>query len=305
MVRVGGITLWTESLRQTKPVHRITHSTAFGRSAMSPINKSTDQQQPLVIVEDYEGGIKAITLNRPDQFNALCDALLLSLQSILDGLVEDARTRVVILKGAGRAFCAGHDLKEMRINASHDYQRDLFKRCSRLMLSMIKLPQPIIAQVQGIATAAGCQLVATCDLAVASKTARFAVSGVNLGLFCTTPGVALARNLPRKRALEMLMTGDFIDASTAENWHLINQTVEAELLDDSVMALARKLASKPKSTLAYGKSAFYQQIDQPLMSAYEEASEVMACNMMDPDAIEGIDAFLERRDPDWKRSEND
>jgi enoyl-CoA hydratase/carnithine racemase len=267
---------------------------------MSNTEKPSDNQESLVIIEDIETGIKAITLNRPDQFNALCDTLLSSLQSIFDRLVDDSETKVVILKGAGRAFCAGHDLKEMRDNPNLDYQRDLFKRCSNLMLSITQLPQPIIAQVQGIATAAGCQLVATCDLAVASTKARFAVSGVNLGLFCSTPGVALARNLPRKRALEMLMTGDFIDAPTAERWNLINRAVEEEELDETVMALARKIASKPKSTLSYGKKAFYQQIDQTLMTAYERAGEVMACNMMDPEAIEGIDAFIEKRDPEWK-----
>jgi enoyl-CoA hydratase/carnithine racemase len=244
------------------------------------------------------GHVQWITLNRPKTFNALSEALMTALQRELDRLAADPDVRVVAIAGSGRAFCAGHYLHEMRASPDEAYYRALFAQCSRLMMTIQRMPQPVIARVHGIATAAGCQLVAMCDLAVASEDARFAVSGVNLGLFCSTPAVPLSRNLSRKAAMEMLLTGDFIDARQALEWGLVNRVVpEAEL--DEVAALAAKIAAKPRVTIAMGKELFYRQLEMGIEGAYQLAGQTMACNMMQEPALEGVQAFIEKRKPNW------
>jgi enoyl-CoA hydratase/carnithine racemase len=242
-------------------------------------------------------GVATLTLNRPQAFNALSEGMMSALQRELDALAADASLRAVVLAAEGRAFCAGHDLKEMRAQPSLDYYRRLFAQCSQLMLTLTRLPVPVIARVQGIATAAGCQLVAQCDLAVASSEARFAVSGVNLGLFCSTPGVPLARNVARKQAFEMLVTGEFIDAETARARGLVNRVVEPAALDAEVARLTAGILAKPRAAIALGKGLFYRQVELGLESAYEAAGETMACNMMDESALEGVQAFIEKRAP--------
>jgi enoyl-CoA hydratase/carnithine racemase len=214
-------------------------------------------------------------------------------------LAADDNVRVVVLAGSGKAFCAGHDLKQMRARPDQAYYRELFARCSRVMGAIIALPQPVIARVHGTATAAGCQLVATCDLAVASTAARFAVSGISVGLFCSTPGVALSRNVSRKRAMEMLLTGEFIDAVRAVDYGLVNLAVEPDKLDEAVYDLAGRIAARPTHVVRLGKELFYRQIEAGLDAAYDLAGEAMACNMMLEDAAEGIDAFIEKRSPNW------
>ena len=262
-------------------------------SAAAPAN------EPLLLRHD-DRGIVTLTLNRPHQYNALSDALLSELQSQLDVIAGDPAVRVVVIAGTGRAFCAGHDLKEMRTRPDQSYYRDLFGRCSRMMLTITQMPQPVIARVHGIATAAGCQLVATCDLAVAAPEARFATSGINVGLFCSTPAVALSRNVSDKRAFEMLMTGDFIVADTALRYGLINRVVAADALDKAVADLAGRIAGKSAVAVATGKRLFYRQRDLDLSAAYDVAAETMACNMMAEDVGEGIDAFMQKRAPVWK-----
>jgi enoyl-CoA hydratase/carnithine racemase len=243
-------------------------------------------------------GVTAITMNRPDAFNALSENLLQALQTALDQAAASG-ARVIVLAGAGRAFCAGHDLKEMRAAPALAYYQALFARCTRLMLTIQHMPQPVIARVQGVATAAGCQLVAMCDLAVASADARFAVSGVNLGLFCSTPSVPLSRNLSRKQALEMLLTGDFIDAASALAKGLVNRVVPAAQLDAEVAALASRICAKPEAAVALGKELFYRQIEMGIEAAYQLAGQTMACNMMDAAALEGTQAFIDKRAPRW------
>jgi enoyl-CoA hydratase/carnithine racemase len=255
--------------------------------------------QPPVLRENRVGGITEITLNRPEHYNALSEELLRSLRYTLDDIGSDKSIRVVIIKSNGKAFCAGHDLKEMRGRTEKTYYQDLFQRCSEIMITMVKLPQPIIAQVHGMATAAGCQLVANSDLAVASTDAQFSVSGINLGLFCSTPSVPLSRNVSRKRAFEMLMTGRFIDAKTATEFGLINQVVAPEDLSSTVDSLAKNIASKPPESIRAGKLLFYQQLEKNLSQAYAIAGEAMACNMLFDDTREGIDAFIDKRNPDW------
>jgi enoyl-CoA hydratase/carnithine racemase len=254
-----------------------------------------------VLIEHDAYGVRGavrLTLNRPDAFNALSEAMLDALDHALQEIAR-SEARVVLLAGAGRAFCAGHDLKEMRAEPSADYYRALFERCSRMMLTIQRMPQPVIARVHGAATAAGCQLVAMCDLAVASEAARFAVSGVNLGLFCATPSVPLTRNVSRKAAFEMLVTGDFIDAQTAKERGLVNRVSPADALDDAVHALAASIAGKPRAAVAAGKGLFYRQLETGIEAAYALASETMACNMMEPDTLEGTQAFIEKRAPRW------
>ena len=253
-----------------------------------------DAVDALLLREDRDG-IAMLTLNRPLQFNALSADLLAELLSAIEAIGVDSSVRVLVISGAGRAFCAGHDLREMRANPDIQFQRSLFRQCSRVMLALARLPQPVIARVQGIATAAGCQLVAACDLAIAADDARFAVSGINLGLFCGTPSVALARNVSRKKAFEMLMTGDFIDAPTALAEGLVNRIVPVADLDAEVNALARSIAAKSQSAVAAGKRLFYRQVEMGVEAAYQLASESMACNMMAEQAQQGIDAFINRR----------
>ena len=255
--------------------------------------------EPVLLRHDA-GGIATVTLNRPKQYNALSEELLTELQSALDSIGKDPSVRVVVIAGNGTAFCAGHDLKQMRANPKKAYYEKLFAQCSRVMLTLTRLPQPVIARVHGIATAAGCQLVAQCDLAVASENARFAVSGINVALFCSTPSVPLARNISRKQAMEMLLTGDFIDAATAKARGLVNRVVAVEKLDAEVKALTDAIIAKSPVAVTTGKKMFYKQIEMGMEAAYEYASEVMACNMMAEDVGEGIDAFTQKRPPNWK-----
>ena len=256
-------------------------------------------EQPLVLHESDSRGVVTLTLNRPEAFNALSEGLLEALQAALDRVAAEEGARVVVIAAAGRAFCAGHDLKEMRAAPSQAYYERLFAQCGRMMMTIQKLPVPVVARVQGIATAAGCQLVAMCDLAVAARGTRFAVSGVNLGLFCSTPSVALSRNLPRKAAFEMLVTGDFIDADEARARGLVNRVAEPAELDAEVERLVARIVAKPKVALALGKQLFYRQLETGIEAAYDDAGRTMACNMMDAAALEGVQAFIEKRPPNW------
>ena len=246
-------------------------------------------------------GITRLTLNQPENRNSLSMAMLQALSDKLSELAEDPNTRVIVLAANGKVFCAGHDLKEIRGQLdSHEFQLELFNLCSKVMQQIVNLPKPVIARVSGVATAAGCQLVASCDLAVAADTARFATPGVNIGLFCSTPMVALTRNVSRKHAMEMLLTGEMVGAIKAERIGLINQVVDEQVLDETVDRLAATIAGKSGCTLRIGKEAFYRQLEMGLADAYDYTSEVMAKNMQAADAHEGICAFLEKRAPDWK-----
>ncbi|TVT50532.1 MAG: enoyl-CoA hydratase [Denitromonas halophila] len=254
---------------------------------------------PMVLREDRDG-VAHLTLNRPAQFNALSEAMLNALIAELDAIAVDPAVRVVVLAGEGKAFCAGHDLKEMRGNHTLEFQQALFRLCGKLMCKIIAIPQPVIARVHSIATAAGCQLVSMCDLAVAAEGARFAVSGINVGLFCSTPSVGLSRNMGRKAAFEMLVTGEFIDAAEAQRRGLINRVVPLEQLDEEVAKLAASICTKSSAAISMGKQLFYQQLEMGIDAAYQTAAETMACNMMTEDAGEGIDAFIAKRKPVWK-----
>lgn len=246
------------------------------------------------------GGVSTLTLNRPESRNALSLGMLLALSAELQRAALDPSVRVVVMAGAGLAFCAGHDLKELRAeNYGRDYAEKLFAECAKVMLAIVRLPKPVIAQVHGIATAAGCQLVASCDLAVAADNARFATPGVNIGLFCSTPMVALSRAVGRKAAMRMLLTGDLIDADTAIRFGLINEVAPAAELGSHTAALAAKIAARSPLTLAIGKEAFYRQLELPLVEAYAYAAEVMVTNLAKRDAHEGIEAFIEKRTPVW------
>ncbi len=253
----------------------------------------------LVLRETDARGVVRLTLNRPHAFNSLSEAMLAALLAELEAVAKDEAARVVVLGAAGKAFCAGHDLKEMRAEPSLDYYQRLFAQCGRMMLTIQQLPVPVIARVHGIATAAGCQLVAMCDLAVAASDARFAVSGVNLGLFCSTPSVALSRNLPRKLAFEMLVTGDFIGAAEALAKGLVNRVVAAEALDAEIDRLLERIVGKPRVAIAMGKQLFYRQLEKGIAAAYDDAAQTMACNMMDEGALEGVQAFIDKRPPRW------
>lgn len=255
--------------------------------------------EPLLLRTQDARGVVTLTLNRPQAFNALSEAMLAALQAALDGLADDSSVRCVVLAAAGRAYCAGHDLKEMRAEPSLAYYRELFTRCGKVMLAIQRLPVPVIARVHGVATAAGCQLVATCDLAVAVDTARFAVSGVNLGLFCATPSVALSRNVGRKTAFEMLVTGEFLSANEALAKGLVNRVVPADVLDAEVERLAASIVAKPRAAVAMGKALFYRQLEMGVEAAYQTAVQTMACNMMDDSALEGVQAFIDKRPPNW------
>ena len=255
--------------------------------------------ESLVLRERDARGVVTLTLNRPQAFNALSEAMLAALQAQIDRVAADPSARVVILAAAGRAFCAGHDLKEMRAEPSQAYYERLFAQCGRMMMSIQQLPMPVIARVQGIATAAGCQLVAMCDLAVASRDARFAVSGVNLGLFCSTPSVALSRNVARKAAFEMLVTGAFISADEALAKGLVNRVAEPAEIDAEIESMVASIVDKPQVAIAMGKQLFYRQIEAGIEAAYADAQHTMACNMMDESALEGVQAFIEKRAPGW------
>ncbi|MCY4211745.1 MAG: enoyl-CoA hydratase [Gammaproteobacteria bacterium] len=262
-------------------------------AAQAPVN------EPILLTR-ITPPVATLTLNRPRHYNALSADLLSALQQALDDVAGNDAVRVVVMAAHGKAFCAGHDLKEMRSSEDRAYHQALFERCAKVMQTIQRLPQPVLASVQGIATAAGCQLVAQCDLAVAADTARFAVSGINVGLFCSTPAVPLSRNMHRKQALQMLLTGDFIDAGTAQRFGLVNEVVPAAELEATVVALAQKIASKSSLAITLGKKMFYQQAGMDLSAAYEFAGERMTCNMDSDDARAGIDAFIEKRRPVWK-----
>ncbi len=266
---------------------------------MNAPNK-TEIEAPYVLREDKDG-VATLTLNRGDRMNPLSTAMLAALQAELDRLADDRTVRVVVLAGAGKHFCAGHDLREMRAHPDKAWQKSLFDQCSEMMLSLVRLPQPVIARVQGVAVAAGCQLVSMCDLAVASEESKFALPGIKSGIFCTTPGVGVARNLSRKHALEMLFTGDLIDARTALSWGLVNRVAPPAELDAEVARLAAKILAHSAAVVGMGKKFFYEQVEKDLRAAYALASEGMACNMMLEDAAEGIDAFIGKRKPDWRR----
>jgi enoyl-CoA hydratase/carnithine racemase len=264
-----------------------------------PVNDPHDDR-PLVL-RSFADGVVTLTLNRGERFNPLSSAMIARLEAELEAAAHDESARVVVLAATGKGFSAGHDLKEMRAHA-HDkgWQRGLFDACSRMMLQLTLLPQPVIARVHGIATAAGCQLVSMCDLAVAADTATFALPGVNIGVFCSTPAVGVARNVGRKHAMEMLLTGESIDAPTALAWGLVNRVVPADALDAAVADFTNAIKARSAATIRLGKEAFYAQIEQPIARAYEVTSEVMACNMLLDDASEGIDAFLGKRTPAWR-----
>lgn len=265
------------------------------------MNSVLPAQGDSILLRHDEAGVATLTLNRPAQFNALSEEMLAELQSALNAIAADASVRVVVIAAAGKAFCAGHDLKQMRANHRKETMQQLFRQCAKVMTTIIAMPQPVIARVHGIATAAGCQLVAMCDLAVAVDTARFAVSGINVGLFCATPSVALGRAMGRKQAMEMLLTGDFIDAAEAQARGLVNRVVAADQLDAEVNKLTDSICAKSAVAVAMGKQMFYRQLEMGFDAAYQLASETMACNMMAGDAAEGIDAFMEKRQPVWRR----
>lgn len=260
---------------------------------------SAVKEMPVLLRSD-SGGVVTLTLNRPKQFNSLSEELLTALQSELGELAKDESVRAIVIAANGKAFCAGHDLKQMRANNSEAYYQALFAKMGALMTGIMQQPQPVIARVQGVATAAGCQLVASCDLAVAVDNARFAVSGINVGLFCSTPSVALSRNVGRKRALEMLLTGEFISAEQAVREGLINRVVPADQLDAEVARLTSSICAKSAIAVRMGKQMFYRQLEMGVSDAYRFASGVMTCNMLHDDVAEGIDAFMEKRPPVWK-----
>ncbi|MEN8195984.1 MAG: enoyl-CoA hydratase [Pseudomonadota bacterium] len=262
-------------------------------------NGNAGTAEPILLRRDSAEGVTTLTLNRPDARNALSTGLIGEIQSTLDAIATDASVKVVVVAAKGSAFCAGHDLKELRANPGRQHYETLMAQCSKMMLSFNRLPQPVIAKVHAAAWAAGCQLVATCDLAVAAKSANFCTPGVNIGLFCATPMVALTRNVGRKQAMEMLLLGEAIDADTAVTYGLVNRAVDDDRLDAAVDEIAATIVGKSPLTLKIGKEAFYRQIELDIASAYDFASDAMVQNMMARDAEEGIDAFIEKRDPVW------
>jgi len=259
-----------------------------------------DARAEPVLLTSVENGVARLTMNRPRQFNAISMEMLEAFESALESIAADRQVRVVVIAGNGPAFSGGHDLKEMMANRHESFIGALFERCSRVMLAIQALPQPVIARVHGVATAAGCQIVAGCDLAVASTEARFATSGINFGLFCATPGVPVSRNVSRKRAFQMLFTGEFIDAATAQDWGLVNSVVPPQDLDRELSRWIGMIIDKPRDVVSAGKALFYEQIEAPLAKAYGAASKAITCNMLNDDAAEGIGAFLAKRKPKWE-----
>ncbi len=264
-----------------------------------PIPSSSPAEPVLLTTRDARG-VHTLTLNTPRSFNVLSEAMLVALQSAMDAVAADPQARLVVIAANGRAFCAGHDLKQMRATPELAYYQKLFAQCSRLMMAIRKLEVPVIARVQGLATAAGCQLVAQCDLAVASDTASFGVNGIDVGLFCATPGVALSRNILPKQAMEMLLTGDFISAEEARSRGLVNRVATADALDAELQALVERILAKPREALAMGKALFYRQLETGMESAYQLAGQSMACNMAHEVAQEGVQAFIDKRTPAWR-----
>jgi enoyl-CoA hydratase/carnithine racemase len=263
------------------------------------MNTQTHTDEKVLVREDGPG-YTTLRLNRPQQFNSLSEPLLDALLRELQTIAQQPEVRCVVLAAAGKAFCAGHDLREMRATPKLEYYQRLFAHCGRVMQAIRDVPVPVVARVHGVATAAGCQLVAACDLAVGSASARFAVSGINAGLFCSTPSVALSRNVSTKRAFDLLVTARFIDAETAKDWGLVNEAVSDDKLDETVLELVRTIVAKSPAAIRHGKALFYQQRELDLPEAYALAADVMAHNMMEEDAGEGIDAFLQKRAPVWK-----
>jgi enoyl-CoA hydratase/carnithine racemase len=253
-----------------------------------------------LLLREEQGGVVTLTLNRPARFNALSEEMLTALHEALDDLKQDETVRCVVVAASGRAFCAGHDLRQMRANPRQEYYEALFAKCSRVMQAIVDLPVPVIARVHGMATAAGCQLVASCDLAVAAESATFAVSGINVGLFCSTPAVALSRNVSPKHAFDMLVTGRFISSAEALSFGLVNRVAPDAELDEAVGALTAEICAKSPVAIRTGKAMFGRQRSMSLEEAYSYAGNIMACNMMAEDAAEGIDAFIEKRKPVWK-----
>jgi enoyl-CoA hydratase/carnithine racemase len=269
------------------------------QATVAPGERSLDPASDLLRIE-RRGAVVWLTMMRGDHYNALSSSLMAALQQAFETIGADEQVRAIVLAGSGRAFCAGHDLREMLADRGLEAYQALFAQCTRMMRTIQRLPQPVIARVHGIATAAGCQLVASCDLAVASADARFAVSGVNLGLFCSTPAVALSRNVGRKEAFEMLVTGEFIDAGTARERGLINRVTAPEQLDAEIAALCESIVSKPPGVVATGKQLFYRQLEMGVDAAYQLAGQTMACNMVEDSAQEGFSAFVEKRKPSWQ-----
>jgi enoyl-CoA hydratase/carnithine racemase len=268
--------------------------------AGTTLDEAAGGAAPYVVMR-RRGHVVTLTLNRGERFNPLSLSMIAALEAELDAVAADAAARVVVLAGAGKGFCAGHDLKEMRAHAGDAaWQRGLFEACARLMIKLTHLPQPVIARVHGIATAAGCQLVSMCDLAVAATEAKFALPGVNIGVFCSTPAVGVVRNIGRKRAMEMLLTADLIDAAQALAWGLVNRVVSAEELDAEIERFADRVVARSGAVVALGKRAFYEQLDLGLADAYRAASAQMTCNLGFDDAAEGMDAFLAKRPPAWR-----
>lgn len=266
----------------------------------TPATDMADSADKAVLLREDVAGICTLTLNRPRYYNALSEDLIEALQLALDAIAADQTVRVVVITGAGRGFCSGHDLKEMNAHSEQSYFEDVFARCNRMIQSIVRLPQPVIAKVHGLATANGCQLVSVCDLAVAADSAQFALCGVKMGLFCSTPSVGVSRNIPRKRAFELLVTGEFVDAQTAVRDGLINRAVPEEQLDAEVTRLAERIVANPAVAIEIGKKMFYRQLELDLEDAYDYAGGVMARNMMAEDAREGIAAFLDKRKPTWR-----
>ncbi|MCX7814388.1 MAG: enoyl-CoA hydratase [Tepidimonas ignava] len=262
---------------------------------------SMSEQEPILLHQRDARGVHTLTLNTPKTFNALSEAMLAALSAKLDEVAADEAGRVLVIAAAGKAFCAGHNLKEMRANPSLAYYQQLFAQCSRMMLQIQRLPVPVIARVQGLATAAGCQLVAQCDLAVAAEEARFGVNGIDVGLFCATPSVPLVRNVPTKVAMEMLLTGEFISAREAHARGLVNRVVPLDALDAEVERLVTSILAKPRAAIAMGKAVFYQHRETGIEAAYQLAGQTMACNMMHEVAQEGVQAFIEKRAPAWRQ----
>jgi len=274
---------------------------SFDQITIAEPTMPTNSTDALLLHERDDRGVHRIALNAPRSFNVLSEAMLAALQQALDAVAADSQARVVVVAAAGKAFCAGHDLKEMRAQPELAYHQALFARCTRVMMSIRRLEVPVVARVQGLATAAGCQLVAQCDLAVAASEATFGVNGIDVGLFCATPGVALSRNMLPKQAMEMLLTGDFISAQDAMARGLVNRVVQAEQLDAEVERLVERLLSKPREALSMGKTLFYQQLETGMESAYQLAGQSMACNMVHPVAQEGVQAFIDKRPPAWRK----
>jgi enoyl-CoA hydratase/carnithine racemase len=268
---------------------------------MSAVVENEPQPLPPVLLREDRDGVATLTLNRPAQMNLLTLEMLCALQSAFDAIAGDASVRVVVLAGAGKGFCAGHDLKEIQALGAPEKIAALFETCNRMMLSILRLPQPVIARVHGAAAAAGCQLVAQCDLAIASEAAKFTTPGVNWGFFCSTPGVPIGRSLLRKHAMEMLLTGDLVDAAKALDWGLVNRVVPPAGLDAAVKDLADRIAAKPPATISAGKTAFYRQMDLGVAQAYELAGGVIAASFAHPEGQEGMDAFIGKRSPEWKK----